>query len=186
MPPPQETREDASIRDAPFVPTVTAISSTPDFQWMVQPTIITSVSPCLGGKQANEPQSSHQATPKEGGSKGKNAGKKGKAEQVGALAFQTAPAIGHKALWRREFTYASLHPLCVQQFHCCRDATGAASLAASLPPALDLYSGHSKVCNNGLFLGALQRNMLFFSPLHFSRGWVGGGTLATELADYGG
>ncbi|XP_075874326.1 protein c-Fos-like isoform X2 [Nelusetta ayraudi] len=77
-----ETCEDASVRDAPFVPTVTAISSTPDFQWMVQPTIITSVSPCLGGKQANEPQSSHQATPKEGGSKGKNAGKKGRAEQL--------------------------------------------------------------------------------------------------------
>lgn len=69
--------------EAPFVPTVTAISSTPDFQWMVQPTIITSVSPSLGSKQANEPQSSHQATPKEGGNKGKNAAKKGKAEQVG-------------------------------------------------------------------------------------------------------
>lgn len=78
----KETCEDASIRDAPFVPTVTAISSTPDFQWMVQPTIITSVSPCLDGKQANEPQSSHQATPKEGGSKGENAGKKGRTEQL--------------------------------------------------------------------------------------------------------
>uniref|UniRef100_A0A8C6LX40 V-fos FBJ murine osteosarcoma viral oncogene homolog Aa n=1 Tax=Nothobranchius furzeri TaxID=105023 RepID=A0A8C6LX40_NOTFU len=51
-------------RDDPFVPTVTAISSTPDFQWMVQPTIITSVSPSSCGKQANEPQSAHQATPK--------------------------------------------------------------------------------------------------------------------------
>uniref|UniRef100_A0A672FYG0 Proto-oncogene c-Fos-like n=1 Tax=Salarias fasciatus TaxID=181472 RepID=A0A672FYG0_SALFA len=55
----QKTGEDTS-----FVPTVTAISSTPDFQWMVQPTIITSVSPSLGSKQANEQQSSHQATPK--------------------------------------------------------------------------------------------------------------------------
>lgn len=72
-----------TVEDTPFVPTVTAISSTPDFQWMVQPTIITSVSPSLGSKQANEPQSSRQATPKEGGSKGKNAFKKGKAEQVG-------------------------------------------------------------------------------------------------------
>uniref|UniRef100_A0A3Q2ZLA2 V-fos FBJ murine osteosarcoma viral oncogene homolog Aa n=1 Tax=Kryptolebias marmoratus TaxID=37003 RepID=A0A3Q2ZLA2_KRYMA len=66
----------------PFVPTVTAISSTPDFQWMVQPTIITSVSPSLSGKQANEPQSSQQATPKAGGSKGKNAARKGKTEQL--------------------------------------------------------------------------------------------------------
>lgn len=72
-----------STEDTPFVPTVTAISSTPDFQWMVQPTIITSISPSLGSKQANEPRSSHQATPKAGGSKGKNAARKGKTEQVG-------------------------------------------------------------------------------------------------------
>lgn len=72
-----------NVEDTRFVPTVTAISSTPDFQWMVQPTIITSVSPSLGGKQANEAQSSKQATPKTGGNKGKNAVRKGKAEQVG-------------------------------------------------------------------------------------------------------
>uniref|UniRef100_A0A8C6T3W7 V-fos FBJ murine osteosarcoma viral oncogene homolog Aa n=1 Tax=Neogobius melanostomus TaxID=47308 RepID=A0A8C6T3W7_9GOBI len=70
-------------QDAPFVPTVTAISSTPDFQWMVQPTIITSASPSLGNKQANEPQSSNKTTPKTGGNKGKTAVRKGKAEQVG-------------------------------------------------------------------------------------------------------
>lgn len=71
------------IPATPFVPTVTAISTTPDLQWMVQPTIITSVSPSLGSKQANEVQSSHQATPKVGGSRGKNTGRKGKIEQVG-------------------------------------------------------------------------------------------------------
>lgn len=70
------------VEDTPFVPTVTAISSTPDFQWMVQPTIITSVSP-TGRQQANEAQSSHQATPKEGGNKGENGARKGKTEQVG-------------------------------------------------------------------------------------------------------
>ncbi|XP_027855942.1 proto-oncogene c-Fos-like isoform X2 [Xiphophorus couchianus] len=78
----KEVSQDISAQDNPFVPTVTAISSTPDFQWMVQPTIITSVSPSLGSKQANEPQSSHQATPKAGGSKGKNAARKGKTEQL--------------------------------------------------------------------------------------------------------
>ncbi|GLD62455.1 proto-oncogene c-Fos-like isoform X1 [Lates japonicus] len=78
----KEVCQDMSVQDTPFVPTVTAISSTPDFQWMVQPTIITSVSPSLGSKQANEPQSSHQATPKAGGNKGKNAARKGKAEQL--------------------------------------------------------------------------------------------------------
>lgn len=72
-----------SVEATPFVPTVTAISSTPDFQWMVQPTIITSVSLSLGSKQANEPQSSQQATPKADGKKGKNAVRKGKTEQVG-------------------------------------------------------------------------------------------------------
>ncbi|XP_034050843.1 proto-oncogene c-Fos isoform X2 [Thalassophryne amazonica] len=72
-----------SIGPAPFVPTVTAISSTPDFQWMVQPTVMTSASPSLGSKQqANEVQSFQQATPKAGGSKGKNALRKGKTEQL--------------------------------------------------------------------------------------------------------
>ena len=79
----QEICQDMSAQDAAFVPTVTAISSTPDFQWMVQPTIITSVSPYPGSKQTNEPQSSHQATPKAGRNKAKNAARKGKAEQVG-------------------------------------------------------------------------------------------------------
>lgn len=109
----QEVCPDASAQDAPFVPTVTAISSTPDFQWMVQPTIIASVSPSPGGKQANEAPSSHQATPKEGGSKRKNAGKKGKAEQVGSLGSRL-PAIGRSGR-RWGFTYANLSPLCVQQ-----------------------------------------------------------------------
>nr|XP_057946093.1 protein c-Fos [Doryrhamphus excisus]XP_057946094.1 protein c-Fos [Doryrhamphus excisus] len=68
-------------QDAAFVPTVTAISSSPDFQWMVQPTIITSVSPSPGSKQANEPQTS-QATPNEGRNKEKNAARKAKAEQL--------------------------------------------------------------------------------------------------------
>lgn len=89
-----------TVEDTPFVPTVTAISSTPDFQWMVQPTIITSVSPSLGSKQANEPQSSRQATPKEGGNKGKNAFKKGKAEQVG-LSGSALPDDGQSIPGRR-------------------------------------------------------------------------------------
>ncbi|XP_076017798.1 protein c-Fos-like [Genypterus blacodes] len=78
----KELSQDMDIQAIPFVPTVTAISSTPDFQWMVQPTIITSVSPSLGSQQANEPQSSQQATPKAGGNKGKNAARRGKAEQL--------------------------------------------------------------------------------------------------------
>uniref|UniRef100_A0A8D3DMT8 BZIP domain-containing protein n=1 Tax=Scophthalmus maximus TaxID=52904 RepID=A0A8D3DMT8_SCOMX len=78
----QEVCRGMSVQDTPFVPTVTAISSTPDFQWMVQPTIITSVSPSPGSKRANEPQSSRRTSPKAGGNKGKNAARKGKAEQL--------------------------------------------------------------------------------------------------------
>ncbi|XP_077587334.1 protein c-Fos-like [Stigmatopora nigra] len=70
-------------KDTAFVPTVTAISSSPDFQWMVQPTIITSVSPSPGCERTNEAQSSRQATPiRESRNKGKNAARKAKAEQL--------------------------------------------------------------------------------------------------------
>ncbi|KTG03231.1 hypothetical protein cypCar_00040993 [Cyprinus carpio] len=60
-----------------FVPTVTAISSTPDLQWMVQPTIIASVSPSLGTAEASEPAKSKAA-----GNKGKCAARKSKSEQI--------------------------------------------------------------------------------------------------------
>ncbi|KAM8833901.1 protein c-Fos [Synchiropus picturatus] len=65
-----------SSAEEAFVPTVTVISSTPDLQWMVQPTIITSVSPSLSR------QRSHKAAPKSGGGKSKNAARKAKAEQL--------------------------------------------------------------------------------------------------------
>ncbi|TSM77366.1 Proto-oncogene c-Fos [Bagarius yarrelli] len=61
---------------APFVPTVTAISTSPDLQWMVQPTIITSVSP-----SATRPESGETAA-KRSGAKAKNAARKGKVEQL--------------------------------------------------------------------------------------------------------
>ncbi|KAK7152444.1 hypothetical protein R3I93_010611 [Phoxinus phoxinus] len=60
-----------------FVPTVTAISSTPDLQWMVQPTVITAGSPSLGRADRNEPAKSKTA-----GNKGKSAGRKSKSEQL--------------------------------------------------------------------------------------------------------
>ncbi|XP_031435985.1 proto-oncogene c-Fos isoform X3 [Clupea harengus] len=68
------------VSEVPFAPTVTAISTTPDLQWMVQPTIITSVSPSLGRDQTNEADNSIPATPKAGGSKGKNSIRRGKKE----------------------------------------------------------------------------------------------------------
>lgn len=155
-----------SAQDTPFVPTVTAISSTPDFQWMVQPTIITSVSPSLGSKQANEPQSSHQATPKKGGSKGKNAVKKGKAEQVGLLR-QSLPAIGRS---RQVPIY-----ICQSEFFACNSAivhTPLVPCAGRLPSLGAQFIFRSQqVCNNGLFLDTLQRNTL----LPFFKGCIGNG-----------
>lgn len=76
---------EASVK--PFVPTVTAISTTPDLQWMVQPTIVTSVSPSPGRAAANEAQSSLKTH----GGKAKNASRKGKVEQVG----ETRPPPTH-------------------------------------------------------------------------------------------
>ncbi|KAJ7988640.1 hypothetical protein DPEC_G00311310 [Dallia pectoralis] len=91
----QDLCSDMDIAATPFVPTVTAISTTPDLQWMVQPTIITSVSPSLGSKQTNEAQSSLQATPKTHGNSGKNTARKGKPEQL-------SPEEEEKKRMRRE------------------------------------------------------------------------------------
>ncbi|XP_041927994.1 proto-oncogene c-Fos isoform X1 [Alosa sapidissima] len=76
---PTETTQ-MDVSEVPFAPTVTAISTTPDLQWMVQPTIITSVSPSLGRAQTNETQNSVSATPKAGSNKGKHSSRKGKNE----------------------------------------------------------------------------------------------------------
>lgn len=67
---------DGEAPAAPFVPTVTAISTSPDLQWMVQPTIITSVSP-----SATRPETGETAA-KRSGAKAKNSARKGKVEQV--------------------------------------------------------------------------------------------------------
>ncbi|XP_023684007.1 protein c-Fos-like isoform X2 [Paramormyrops kingsleyae] len=78
----QELRTDMDVAGTPFVPTVTAISTTPDLQWMVQPTMITSVSPSLGSSQTYKVRSSNQPAPKAGGSKGPTTGRKGKNEPL--------------------------------------------------------------------------------------------------------
>ncbi|CAL8300168.1 unnamed protein product [Boreogadus saida] len=91
----KELCQDMDTQVDSFIPTVTAIATTPDFQWMVQPTIITSVSPTLGSKLANSVQSSPRAASKVGGTKGKKSARKGKAEQL-------SPADEEKKRVRRE------------------------------------------------------------------------------------
>ncbi|KAK2843599.1 hypothetical protein Q7C36_011814 [Tachysurus vachellii] len=75
---------------APFVPTVTAISTSPDLQWMVQPTIITSVS-----ASATRPETGESAA-KRNGAKEKNAARKGKKVE------QLTPEEEEKKRIRRE------------------------------------------------------------------------------------
>ncbi|XP_064195586.1 protein c-Fos-like isoform X1 [Anguilla rostrata] len=77
--PMESTQQECSEMDAsesPFVPTVTAISTTPDLQWMVQPTMITSIA------QSHKALSSVQATHKAVRGRGQSTVRKTKNEQL--------------------------------------------------------------------------------------------------------
>ncbi|XP_062863454.1 protein c-Fos-like [Trichomycterus rosablanca] len=80
--------QNSKVSTTPFVPTVTAISTSLDLQWMVQPTIITSVSP-----SAARPE---PAVTKRSGAKSKNTTRKTKTEQ------QLTPEEEEKKRIRRE------------------------------------------------------------------------------------
>ncbi|XP_049914081.1 protein c-Fos [Epinephelus moara] len=60
-----------------FVPTVTAISTSPDLRWMVQPTVITSVSPSAGRAKTRTHGSSQSPSPPAGATKAKPSNRKG-------------------------------------------------------------------------------------------------------------
>ncbi|XP_042300900.1 proto-oncogene c-Fos [Sceloporus undulatus] len=85
---PQDFCTDLAASSANFVPTVTAISTSPDLQWMVQPTLISSVAPSQArphpyGLQA--PQAGPYSRPgmlKAAGSRGQSIGRRGKMEQL--------------------------------------------------------------------------------------------------------
>ncbi|XP_020512605.1 protein c-Fos [Labrus bergylta] len=65
---------DTSVADS-FVPTVTAISTSPDLKWMVQPTVITSVSPSDRAKTRT--QSKNQSSLSGGANKAKSSNRRG-------------------------------------------------------------------------------------------------------------
>ncbi|XP_034554708.1 proto-oncogene c-Fos [Notolabrus celidotus] len=65
---------ETSVADS-FVPTVTAISTSPDLKWMVQPTVITSVSPSSRAKSRS--QSKNQSSSLAGANKAKPCNRKG-------------------------------------------------------------------------------------------------------------
>lgn len=70
------------------MPTVTAISTSPDLQWLVQPTLISSVAPSQSrghpyGVSAPAPTAfSRPAVLKAPGGRGQSIGRRGKVEQV--------------------------------------------------------------------------------------------------------
>ncbi|XP_061467764.1 protein c-Fos [Rhineura floridana] len=85
----QEFCTDLSASSANFVPTVTAISTSPDLQWMVQPTLISSVAPSQNRTHPYglpAPQTagaySRAGIVKTPGSRGQSIGRRGKVEQL--------------------------------------------------------------------------------------------------------
>ncbi|NXM62218.1 FOS protein, partial [Illadopsis cleaveri] len=84
---PQDFCTDRSASSASFVPTVTAISTSPDLQWLVQPTLISSVAPSQSrghpyGVSAPAPTTySRPAVLKAPGGRGQSIGRRGKVEQ---------------------------------------------------------------------------------------------------------
>ncbi|KAM4777596.1 protein c-Fos isoform 1-T1 [Cyanocitta cristata] len=85
---PQDFCTDLAASSASFVPTVTAISTSPDLQWLVQPTLISSVAPSQSrghpyGVSAPAPTTySRPAVLKAPGGRGQSIGRRGKVEQL--------------------------------------------------------------------------------------------------------
>ncbi|XP_077319765.1 protein c-Fos [Lithobates pipiens] len=67
-----------------FVPTVTAISTSPDLQWLVQPTIVSSVAPSQSRVHpyGAVPAYSHSGVLKSSSGRGQSQGRRGKVEQL--------------------------------------------------------------------------------------------------------
>ncbi|NWZ94393.1 FOS protein, partial [Nesospiza acunhae] len=86
---PQDFCTDLAASSASFVPTVTAISTSPDLQWLGQPTLISSVAPSQSrghpyGVSAAAPTTSYSrpAVLKAPGGRGQSIGRRGKVEQL--------------------------------------------------------------------------------------------------------
>ncbi|NWJ07891.1 FOS protein, partial [Crypturellus undulatus] len=84
---PQDFCADLAVSSASFVPTVTAISTSPDLQWLVQPTLISSVAPSQSrghpyGVAAPSSAYARPATLKAPGARGQSIGRRGKVEQL--------------------------------------------------------------------------------------------------------
>ncbi|XP_078518157.1 protein c-Fos [Lissotriton helveticus] len=81
---PQDYCTDLAVSSANFVPTVTAISTSQDLQWLVQPALVSSMAPSQSrahpyGTTAAYPRSGVMKSP---GSRGQSNGRRGKVEQL--------------------------------------------------------------------------------------------------------
>ncbi|XP_020841919.1 protein c-Fos [Phascolarctos cinereus] len=84
----QDFCTDLAVSSANFIPTVTAISTSPDLQWLVQPTLISSVAPSqtrvhpYGVSTPSAAVYSRAGIVKTTGGRGQSIGRRGKVEQL--------------------------------------------------------------------------------------------------------
>uniref|UniRef100_A0ABI7XRB6 Protein c-Fos n=1 Tax=Felis catus TaxID=9685 RepID=A0ABI7XRB6_FELCA len=103
----QDFCTDLAVSSANFIPTVTAISTSPDLQWLVQPTLVSSVAP----SQTRAPHPYGVPAPSAGaysragvvktvtaGGRAQSIGRRGKVEQVRS---SSAPSLSRGLGWRR-------------------------------------------------------------------------------------
>ena len=111
---------DLTASSASFIPTVTAISTSPDLQWMVQP-LISSVAPSNRAHPYSSSQSPAYTRPamRSAASKGHGSTKRGRAEQV-----ITTQSCDSKVLPNKFLVAASCHRARVLTVACfCADFT---------------------------------------------------------------
>uniref|UniRef100_A0A7N4NIA6 Protein c-Fos n=1 Tax=Sarcophilus harrisii TaxID=9305 RepID=A0A7N4NIA6_SARHA len=120
----QDFCTDLSVSSANFIPTVTAISTSPDLQWLVQPTLISSVAPSqtrvhpYGVSTPSAAVYSRAGIVKTAGGRGQSIGRRGKVEQETdqledeKSALQTEIANLLKEKEKLEFILAAHRPAC--------------------------------------------------------------------------
>uniref|UniRef100_A0A673TGV3 Protein c-Fos n=1 Tax=Suricata suricatta TaxID=37032 RepID=A0A673TGV3_SURSU len=102
----QDFCTDLAVSSANFIPTVTAISTSPDLQWLVQPTLVSSVAP----SQTRAPHPYGVPAPSAGaysragvvktvpgGGRAQSIGRRGKVEQVSS----SVPSLRRGMGWHR-------------------------------------------------------------------------------------
>uniref|UniRef100_F6Q6Y4 Protein c-Fos n=1 Tax=Ornithorhynchus anatinus TaxID=9258 RepID=F6Q6Y4_ORNAN len=120
----QDFCTDLAVSSANFIPTVTAISTSPDLQWLVQPTLISSVAPSqtrahpYGVSAPSTGAYARTGIVKTTGGRGQSIGRRGKIEQETdqledeKSALQTEIANLLKEKEKLEFILAAHRPAC--------------------------------------------------------------------------